>query len=346
MTPTTEAIAAPPKFSIEPEQQSIINELVKFQVDLKKSDGDFSRDHLTHSASRWNRIKSLEYFKGIKDAESVFAGLVIDLRKLKSELAMIRKLGTKVFYSFPSLNAVIVAVKACKYKTDANRLVIYKAETGGGKSMLCGHMAATEGAYIIEARACWRHSAYNALLDICTELGVDMEAVARPSQLEDRLLEFLNKHKCILCFDEGEFFGPDVLNLMKLILNRTPTVILITCIPEAYNRWQKFSHEARQVMRRTHAVIEQEEIKASDVSCFLANLDMASDAKECAIEIMKHANVFGRYDLIARIVADLATDKDIGLDDVRKAIARAKAMMGMAETEATPTTKRIARRGK
>jgi hypothetical protein len=322
MSTTTEPI-------LNAEQQEVIDQLRALQDKKAKSDGAFARDHLTYSASAWNRIKSGDYFTKVKDPEAVVISLSKSLRLIQMEEERLEKFSGRQFIKLPDAKAVLKAIAECRQKpqSDPDRIVVYLAPTGGGKSALGGYMVSHFGASLAEAREAWKKSYFTALKDVGTSVGLDMSEIYNPTDGENLLLPFLRKRKHILVFDEGEYFGLEALNLIKLIMNTTPTTLLINAIGRAYRKWNHYyPHEASQILRRTHAVIEFSGIQPADALQFLRC--KVDDAGVCGKLLADAANSFGAYDFLVRTATELGED-EASVNEVRAAIRRVEGFMGL-----------------
>jgi len=307
-------------------QRAVIEQLEGAQADLGKSEADFAKDHLTYSESAWNRIRSGKYFDLVKDADGVIDQLAEDLLILRREIAQAAKISAHNFIAFDDTRSIFKAIEQCKYKplADPDRLVVYLAPTGGGKTALCSQVAKRFKACVVEARDGWRRSFFTCIRDIAIALGIrGINKLFSPSLIEERVIVALGEKKRVIAIDEGEFFGAEALNLIKLLLNKTPTVILLCAIPEAYDRWNKSAwHEASQVRRRTHKVFVRDVITPEEAIEFIAPLKLEGRRQELGILAAQFANRFGSFDALHWLVEKLkgrsAVDSDALSDAIRE----------------------------
>lgn len=326
-TSTIEATSAPDLTALyTPGQCDVLAQLNALKTQLGLSDAEFVRRYITISSTVWSRVNSGTYPAGVA---SVFVKLEGNLRQLRIQLAKNAKLtGSVAFHVFTQQQAASDAVTTCKMKPvdDPNRFVAYLAPTGGGKTALARQLKVEHDGILVEGRESWRTSYNAALVTIGTAAGVpESELVKGVRFAETALLKRLNSNRRVLIIDEGEYFGPRTINLVKLILNQTPTVVIVLAIPELFDRWQKAAwEEARQINRRAEAIVELELVTPEEVATFLATrVTLASDAKQVAGVIAKAANEFGHYDLVTRVVQQLATDSEgerVTLEDAQQAI--------------------------
>jgi DNA transposition AAA+ family ATPase len=306
-----------------PGQLDVLNQLNELKTKLGLSDGQFVQKHLTLSGTTWSRLNSGTYQA---DGTSAFIKLESNLRQLRVELSAVSKFkGNQKFHVFLKQRAAMAAITTCKLKPehDANRFVAYLAPTGGGKTSLGRHVQAENDAIYIEAKESWRTKYLSAMIDISRAAGVNEADLTRGENVaETALIKRLRANRRVLIIDEGEYFGPKTINLIKLILNQTPTVVLLLSIPELFERWQKAAwEEARQINRRAEAIIRFEGVTIDEVQDMLPGAD-----KKAAAAIAAAANAFGAYDLVNRVVTDLAGETAINEAQAHHALRCVKAL--------------------
>lgn len=303
--------------------KQVILELDLLQKESKKSDQEFARDHMDYSASTWFRLKQGSYT--VQDMDKVEISLARNLRALQEELAMSRRGVSSVFYKLQHFEAALKAVKECRATKNENRLVVFLADTGGGKTTLCQQVRKDFGAITVQARESWRKSYFAACSDIALAAGAK-GAWASEHQAENAMLSVLRARRQVLVIDEGEYFGPRTINLLKLILNETETVIVLCSIPDLYERWNRASWiESQQLKRRTHAVIQCDMIRPEDARKFTAALNFDGSAGASLAAICRAANAFGKYDFLRRVVDELESPEVIDQAEVENAIKRVNA---------------------
>lgn len=316
-----------------PGQLDVLNQLRDLQAQLALSDGAFVQRHLTVSQTVWSRINSGNY---PADVTSAFLKLEGNLRQIRIERARNAKLtGNRTFHAFTQQQSVISAVTTCKLKPadDPNRFVAYLAKTGGGKTALGRELKVMHDGILVEARESWRKSYFAALCDIALAAGVSEADVSKGERAaETALLKRLNANRRVLIVDEGEYFGPRTINLVKLILNQSPTVVVVLAIPELFERWQKAAWlEAQQINRRAEAIVELELVTPEEVQRFLAGrVTLNGDAKQVGGLIAKAANEFGAYDLVTRVATQLVTDEaggTVGAEQAAQAVRCVKRLL-------------------
>lgn len=315
-----------------PGQLDVLRELGAIQEQLGLSDAQFVQRHLTVSASSWHRLKAGTYKA---DPASALLKLETNLRQLRIESAQRAKLtGNRPFYPLAQQQAVIDAVTTCKLKPadDPNRFIAYLAETGGGKTALARQLKIMHDGILVEGRESWRKSYYAALIDIASEAGVAQDDMGRGERgAENALLRRFRGNKRVLILDEGEYFGPRTINLVKLLLNQTPTVVVVMAIPSLFNKWQKAAwEEAKQINRRAEAMIDLGKITPDEVAIFVkARCKVAGNGQGIFGAIAKTANEFGGFDMVTRVVDELAKleGEAVGVEETTHAIHCVKRLL-------------------
>jgi hypothetical protein len=339
-------------YELTNDERALLQELTALQGEM--SDRDFSARYLSYSGSAWNRMKSAlkpdsagGYFAMVGDARKVFVNLQSSLMLLKRGEAMRRKAETGTYHELPPFAAVFKAIDECREKKgDPNRLIVFLAETGGGKSKLGERITVSRKfvGIVVEARQSWKKSEWNALTQIAEAAGLNTRTLYSKKMLEDGVVDFFNKHDAVLFIDEAEYFGPDVINLIKFLLNESSVTIVVAALPEAYARWndpaKRSWHEAKQLKRRTHAIVRGPggdgkagksaiRITPEQAQKFLEGCNLNGSMNQARAMAAKAANEFGAYDFLTRLATELRNDTKPDLDDVENAITRVKAFIGV-----------------
>lgn len=328
---------------ITPEQQSIVDKLIKLQNESRdakghpKSDSAFGQ-MIGMSGSKWNLVRNGKYWDMIDDVEGFVIDMKMALNKLQVKTMLNNRFGAKDFIEFAKFEAVFSAVSQCLNKplSDPIRFVVVLGETGFGKSALCAElMRRFENVVGTEARDEWmRNSKYVALQDICESAGIDASEMYLPVMMEKALLQKFQSEQYILVIDEAEALGRGVLNSIKLWLNRSRLVVVVAAIKDAYLKWNKrFPHEAKQIKSRTHNVIDNNVITTAEATQLLAPLQLNGDLQSSAMTLARAGSQFGGYRLIKRVMEKLPRDQKLTADDVESALIVVRANMGGAITE-------------
>lgn len=321
------------------DEQAIIDQLVEWQRISKNaknaamSDGEFA-PLINMTGTMWNLTRNGKYAAMVKPGtwHAHVGALRGALNKLKNKKRMNGRFDGKTFHAFTSFQAVFTAVEECIEKpfSDIRRFVVFLAKTGGGKSFLADQCIAKFNATAVMARRSWVTNKFIALKDICNAYGINISSLQSPAQLEDALVEHFSKQeKPVLVIDEGEYFGKDILDSVKFLINSTRITIVCLAIPEAYDKWNKaWPMEAGQIRRRTHTIIADYIIDETMAAKMISVLPLDGDKEAMAEEMAKQANTFGALDLIAQVVTRLKENKRVTKALLDKTIETVHAEMG------------------
>ena len=291
-----------------------VTALAEIQRVQKLSDAAFVKTmHIPYSASTWSRVKSGVY----PTAEKVLPGLQVALDKTRNAPAS----SEGSFVKFGHIEDALAAVEIARATAGPIRLVFFVAPTGGGKTEFANYLRAhISDTSVIEAAPSWRKSYLAALTDIATQLGIPGEFRSVRTAERAIILSLGAGGTRTIAIDEGNYFSQDGLNFLKLILNRTRCSIVLCTLPPDFNRMLRDSaHEANQLVRRAVAIVRVPGVRTSDVQALQSVLrpDVVLDGH--APKVAEHANRFGRYDFVRRVLEE-AEPNDPG--DIEKAIFR------------------------
>ena len=321
------SIEPTPMQDTEIDMTEIINHLAKLQAQLGESDQRFATHRLNTSGSSWTRLKNGNY--GAKDHTAMHEKLTAGLAALQEYLTSRALKGVKTLIPFSTVKGVLAGIRNAS-ADDRNRLVIYLAPTGGGKTKLANLLLEnyTSRAVLVEASEPWRESYLAAILALCAALGM-REVKASTREAEASLLEELRQHPKHIIIDEAHYFGQRTLNLVKLILNKTDSVVILLAIPLLWDRVQRAAgSEVEQLRTRTAASIRADRLSSRDLVDFLVDrlptIGSLGDGSAAALSaIQDSCNSFGLWDTAERIAAQIradAGDGDITMDIVKQAI--------------------------
>jgi hypothetical protein len=315
------------------DQIQIIEDLIVERDALALSNQEFAKRHLPFDSSKWSRIcavldpaAELSYFDMVQDRQSVFDDLALALREIHVDRERAAKYCENKIIATPEYKQVVQAVRDVRQKTSPERLIIYLAPTGGGKTFLCEYLRTELGASVVETREAWKRSYSTALQDICRSCRIRLANETVPSKMEDRMIDGLSSRTTVLAMDEGEFFGTAALNGIKLLLNKSRVTIVIAAIPEAYDKWNRYCPmEALQLSRRTYAIIESK-CDVENVKSFFAGIKF-ENPKDSFAAIAKTANELGAYSLMRRVRDAISDDQPVSAEAVAKAITKSRRQM-------------------
>jgi hypothetical protein len=316
---------------LTPEMIDLRDKLLAKREELGLTDQAFHRKYLHGSYTTWYRWSTNQYNGDIDKQFEIYKknfAQLIDIKALNPLLD-----SSEPFYEFPVFEAIVNAIKKALDTKDENRLVIFLAKEGGGKDALCRQLKKIFNADILEATESWRKSYTAGCADVCQCIKVK-GTWKSTRETEKQMLLALNKNRHILVINEGNSFGPHTLNMIKLILNQTNSVVAIFAIPGIFDRMKHKSwFESSQVIRRAVAVIEAPDIEPDHVAPFLAEFNMNGSREPACMAIAAAANSFGRYNMIKRIVQILrdkkynANSREVPLSAVESSIAEAEAFL-------------------
>ena len=320
------------EIKLTPEQQTIVDGLIRCQQESKdangkpKSDDAFGKT-IGMSGSKWNMCRHGKYWSKVEDLDALFRGLKTSLNKLKVRNMQYARFGSDPFREFDSAKAIFSSVMECQSKplSDPIRIVVALGETGFGKSRCCAEISRRfDNVILVNCRDKWRNSGLVALSDICD--AANLAPSFQATKMEDALTNLFSGDQYILVVDEGFALGKDILNSFIRWTNLTPLVIVIFAIKEAYLKWnESFKYEARQIRSRTHNAFDNALITTADASAFLDGLELEPGA---AGALAKAATQFAGFRLIKRVVSSLDSETRVSAKDMDTAIAATRAAMG------------------
>lgn len=317
---------------IDNSTSELVARLAAHQSARGLEDASFAREQLTISASTWSRLKAGTY-KLTADTR-VADKLETALRFLDSEAELGKVTVSAPLVITSRVRAALNAVKLARTET-RNRLVVFLGKTGAGKSN--GVARAILKTYparavVVQCNETWRSSYYAAAKDMAVALDVK-EELTGASAAQAALIERLNQERPILIIDEGHYFGPRTLNLVKLILNDTPCVVVLLAIPSLWRAMERSTwEESEQLRSRTAAKIEQNDVDARDAALFIRELLPVAGKLDTFPRIVEScraaANRFGLFDTISRICREVSDEcgDQVTPDAFDNAIAQVEAL--------------------
>ncbi len=328
------------KFKPTPEQRETLLALLELEKGYKSS-AEFVKECLPCGASMWSQIKdTLDADKKTCYFDAVSAEATAEVfRKLAVALIDARRQSAQEnvdILEISQLRAVDQSVRECKGKTSPERITLYIADTGGGKTIIANHLERVFSATTVQTRQPWCKSEYTALKDIGAALGARNMDSMITATLEDALVKAISSRSVVLTFDEAEYFGGDSLNLVKMLLNRTSMRAVIMTTHAGFQKWERrYRDEADQIKRRVHSTVRLTGIDPKDAALFFPEGQFSDEDKALRL-ISEHAGKFGNYSMVRRVADRLRGVKKAGPTDVEKAINGASSEMntpGLAGTE-------------
>ncbi|GEM_PF-961501 len=133
------------------------------------------------------------------------------------------------------------------------RFVVIEGENGTGKDAVKNALLDKWSKIIVpvEATELWRESMSVPLADIInalsirrqTESGEKFKMPNFPAARLELIIEELKNRKLVLLINEGHHMGPRSLNLIKTLINQTPVVPVMLCIPKLLQRLVSSAYE-------------------------------------------------------------------------------------------------------
>ena len=297
------------------DQKKIISQAEALRVEVGKRTGREKSDRewagsLKISPTTWSRLKS-GTFKGnwLKQTLEVQKACA-SIRQLYVTTTTWRP---KKFFQFPDFLLLKQAVeRAVENGTKRNikRLAWYLAPQGCGKTQFGRELCEEFNGVWIVARQSWKDSYFSALISIARAIGIT-DSLKGTGEAEGEILARLNLSETppVLFFDEPEYFGKPVMNLLKTLLNETSAVIVMLCQPKFYEDTRiRGGIHAAQLLRRSVAVIAMKPIGAADAAQFLKAEfpdEPAANLRACAGVLAAQAALSGGYDACQEIADSL-----------------------------------------
>ena len=290
---------------------------------------------------RFTGLGSTKTYKRILDADDALDELDVERQHLKYEqvwnLIEIESASAAVdeptYDDLPHVTKVRLAVEDALKEPGNNRLVIVEGASGSGKTTAGRKLAERFGLKIVltEADETWKESLSNMLGGLLRALG----AKTPPNGSENRkilLLEKLKETPVCIVIDEAHHLGPRTLNLVKTILNQTPSQIVFLAIPTLLRRLESSAfEEARQLTKnRLGERVKLDGCDVSSVEKFLTRrLDFEKDsARPCAKLLSDRSAGFGNWNfvnLVCRHARQLTGKDRVDNETFSKAIQAAAA---------------------
>jgi len=299
-----------------------------------QSDKAFAKRWLTVSETTWFRVRSGSYTAD--DHSRVWDKLSADLARLEDHLVIASGHDPVVL---PMQHICLgLAATRCAFGQPRNRLVTILGDSGSGKTFTARAIAEEfPGACAsVQASEPWRSSYMAALQSIADAAGLGkLPASARVA--ESQLITYLCKSPRIIAIDEGNYFGPATLNLVKLILNLTKSTVVVLALPELWERMVR-SHRAeyQQLRNRTAAKLLLNTVDNAGVRMLMndaLNSQWSTmDATEIAAatgKIVREGNTFGLWNTVSSIAGEIRSEAgDSPLDPkiIDKAIANVRSL--------------------
>lgn len=303
-------------------QREIVEEAMRYRDMMGMTDAQFARDILPFSDSVWLRLRTDKYTGLVEKNIGLLQARLNELRSMEVQRRIYEDPDGE-WFELPPHRAVLKALDRAVNAKTQNRLVIFAAATGGGKSALCGHVAMKYDSRVIEGRESWRKSGKEFCRDVCRAFNSPCN-FHTSGQAELGMLTALQRsERNVLIVDESNYFGTPSINEVKLALNRGNTAVLLCGIPSIMRKMVSSSYaEASQLLRRSQW-IEYNKIEADEVRPFLACLELTGIEKAACVIVASGATDFGLFDTVKRIrehLIPIDAKRKLTIDDIRSAV--------------------------
>ena len=208
-------------------------------------------------------IGSTKTYKRILDQGDDLTGLSIEnqLRNYSAAVEHVAILRTRdadpeiEYQDFDNIVDSLGAISRAVGEETIARFVVIQGETGTGKDAVKNAILKRweNISILVEATEYWKESAATPIKDILaaidlrkrgnTETGEAFKTPNNPHRVFDLVIDELKDSQSILIINEAHHMGPRGLNLIKTIINKTPTVVVFLCIPSLLNRLMKSAYE-------------------------------------------------------------------------------------------------------
>lgn len=308
--------------------QREILEGLKREAAKENSQADFARRYLDISPEVYSKIVAAlddnpdrrSYFDDIKTPNALMEELGQKLASVMVRRARETEMERIKILPLSRHEKVVTAVRQCLKKTTCERLIVFRAPTGGGKTMLCARLEREFDARIAFSRQAWTKSYFSFLTDIASAIGFSLGGECRPSRMEQAIIRHCRLNAFVLVIDEAEYFGGDALNGIKLLLNETLITVVINVIPEAHDKWStKHAIQARQLERRQHKWLEQRAVSVDDAALFFPSGQFSRPLDSLKM-IAESASAFGHFSFIKTVADKLENVRSADEKDVKKAV--------------------------
>jgi hypothetical protein len=290
-----------------------IRELEAIQQSLSMDNTAFSAG-ADIDATTWGRLKSGTYYTKQGPSKQI----VIMQRHVKQLFRRMEKKGTRValridareYIRFTDYAALVEAVNATLETSERggeNKLTLYVAPSGGGKTRSGQQLMTQEGikARMVTARPSWSRSYLPALQAIAKALDISHD-FRTAHDIESAILEHMERpeDRGVLIINEFELTCKPLQDFLRSILNETSWAILILITPEGYRRLiTRGGSGVTQLMRRCEATIEASHLTGAQVQEFMQqHWKLTPELAVAAKEIADNANEFGAFDLICTVL--------------------------------------------
>lgn len=325
------------------EQKAVVQEMEAFRARLRSPVPAFCRQWTEHSADVFRRM-CRDIYTG--DVEKVIESYRMSLEELRAQFApVLTEISparpTKPYVHTDTTRVIVDKIDEALRNRNHRRVGLILGPAGAGKTELLQHLSERFGGKIVGATEAWRRSYTEGMADIFEAFAPHAGWRTR-GELQRSLFGLLRQpvirpdtgkaSPALLLLDDSNTWGPHTWNMVRDIINRTPAVVVAAGLTEIIDKLCARSFaEASQVMKRALFCYELPPLEGADVEPFLAPLGLNGTLKAAAAKLAEQANVFGRFELVERVVEALALERGHrSMEQVSHAIAAEQATIRLA----------------
>lgn len=227
----------------------------------------------------------------------------------------------------PALEMKRAFLETSKQATIA-RLILIEGDTGMGKTKACLVLARKFGGRLTwcEASQAWSDKPNALLASILVSLGVRELPPTQYDRLE-LAVRLLNESRVCVIIDEAHHLGPQCLNTIKTLINRTRGEFILAAMRTLWNRLERDSYqEVKQLTGNRLAERIRLQLRETDVEKILIRrLEISNaDAKKAIPAIMHHAPSRANLAFVREVckrARDAADGEDVTLEILNGAIS-------------------------
>ena len=332
--------------------RALAREVQNYQIERSLSDSKL--------CARVSQAGSTKTYKRILDDADALEELNVDKQLVNYEAAVefIKILRTSErpaepeYDDFANIMDSMAAVARALSEESIARFIVIEGENGTGKDAVKNALLKKWSKIIVpvEATELWRESMAVPLSDILNALSVrrqgeDGEKFTMPSQPLARLaliLEELKNRKLVLLINEGHHMGPRALNIIKTLINQTPVVPVMLCIPKLLARLVSGNYEeaiqlfGNRLCERVRLASPQPDEIVLMFERRGVRFDGAAAQNQAAQNIADEAPQFGNWRFVSQVCREArdAGKGALGIKQFADAMGRAKARRIMRQRSA------------
>lgn len=292
-------------------------QLARMQKAKGIPDADFARVvRFGYSGSVWGKIKAGTFngrlAKAISDVKRALAyaqvGRVVEA---DGDTIMFDHIGDAV--------ASVEIAQANARRSDEHRITFVVGPTGSGKTQTLKYLHRRFGGDLLHAHPDWRKSYMSSLTEFAEGLGLSCN-FHRVHQLQSAILDDLKSRPRFIGIDEANYFSRDGLDFIKALCNETGCVLALGTLPDDLRYLNAVhNHEARQVIRRSVAIISIPPVDSAMVAAVHLARFSSVTLNGYAPQVASFANKYHHIDAAIRVLDEADPDDP---QDLPNAIAR------------------------